>query len=258
MSAGTGRTLGLSLPRRFVGDLMHASRDIPLIPFERTMELAEVAAARRAWPVHPTWYALFLRAFALVAVQRAELRRVYVSYPWPRLVEYSASIASFSFERRWDGEDAVLIDRIHAPEEKSVAEIDAAIRSCKCRPVEELAAFRRIKRLTRLPLLVRRAAWGLLRWSGKARARELGTFGISATTGLGASALTLVTPCTSTLNYDRLQPDGRMAVRLIFDHRVYDGATAARTLTDMEAALRGPILAELRSTGAVSAASAAA
>jgi hypothetical protein len=247
MSGKCGRTLRLSLPRRFIGDLMHASRGIPLIPFERTMELAEVAAARNSWPGHPTWYALFVRAFALVAAQRPELRRVYVSYPWPRLYEYPVSIASFSFERRWDGEDAVLIGRIDSPEDKSVGELDAVIRSCKERPLDELSAFRRIRRMARLPLPVRRLGWGLLRWLGKARARELGTFGISATAGLGASALTLVTPCTSTLNYDRLQPDGRMAVRLIFDHRVYDGATAARALTEIEEVLHGQILAELRS-----------
>ncbi len=254
MSGTRGRTLRLPLPRRFIGDLMHASRGIPLIPFERTMHLADVAAAREAWPVHPTWYALLVRAFALVAAHRPELRRVYVSYPWPRLYEHPVSIASFSFERRWDDEDAVLVDRINVPENKSLAKIDAAIRASKVRKLDEIAGFRRIRRVTRLPLPLRRLAWGVLRWSGKARARELGTFGISATAALGASALTLATPCTSTLCYDRLRPDGHMAVRLIFDHRVYDGATAARTLTDMEAALHGPILAELRSERAVRAA----
>jgi pyruvate/2-oxoglutarate dehydrogenase complex dihydrolipoamide acyltransferase (E2) component len=86
----------------------------------------------------------------------------------------------------------------------------------------------------------------VLDWTGLGRVRTLGTFAISATAGLGAAALTLVTPVTSTLVYDRLQPDGRMAVRLIFDHRVYDGGTAARALTEMEDVLRGQIRAELR------------
>ena len=38
---------------------------------------------------------------------------------------------------------------------------------------------------------------------------------------------------------------GNLDVRLTFDHRVLDGATAARTLVELERVLLGPVLTEL-------------
>jgi pyruvate/2-oxoglutarate dehydrogenase complex dihydrolipoamide acyltransferase (E2) component len=40
--------------------------------------------------------------------------------------------------------------------------------------------------------------------------------------------------------------DGRIDMRLTFDHRAIDGAPVARALADMEAALHAEILSELR------------
>jgi pyruvate/2-oxoglutarate dehydrogenase complex dihydrolipoamide acyltransferase (E2) component len=43
-----------------------------------------------------------------------------------------------------------------------------------------------------------------------------------------------------------LAPDGHLDVRLIFDHRVLDGAPVARALGDLQAILRDDIAEELR------------
>lgn len=48
MTEVNGHRVGLSVPRRFVCDLLHASRHAPIITFERRMDLAGVAAARKA------------------------------------------------------------------------------------------------------------------------------------------------------------------------------------------------------------------
>lgn len=51
-----------------------------------------------------------------------------------------------------------------------------------------------------------------------------------------------------------VQEDGSVSVRITYDHRVLDGATAARTLMCLEDVLNGEILAELRQEEQASAA----
>ena len=67
---------------------------------------------------------------------------------------------------------------------------------------------------------------------------------------LGASGLSLLTPVSTGINYGVLAADGSLDVRLTYDHRVFDGGTAARTLLETEAVLNGPILAELQALAA--------
>jgi pyruvate/2-oxoglutarate dehydrogenase complex dihydrolipoamide acyltransferase (E2) component len=96
------------------------------------------------------------------------------------------------------------------------------------------------------PWPVRRA----LLWLGlnlpRIRARQIGTFGLSVYSSLGAESLHPISPQTTTFTYGVIEPDGTVWVRLVYDHRVFDGSTAARALGKLEAALNGPILAELR------------
>ena len=82
--------------------------------------------------------------------------------------------------------------------------------------------------------------------SGRRRAKHLGTFGVSVYSALGAESLHPLSPLTSTLNYGPIQPDGRVAVRIIYDHRVMDGSTVARALACLQDVLSGEMLAELR------------
>ncbi len=90
----------------------------------------------------------------------------------------------------------------------------------------------------------------MLLWVGlnTARARfvQFGTFGLSVYSSLGAESLHPIGPLTTTLTYGVIDPDGGVTVRLVYDHRVMDGATVARALARLEAELTGPILAELR------------
>ena len=70
-------------------------------------------------------------------------------------------------------------------------------------------------------------------------------FGVSVYSGLGAESLHPISPLTGTLNYGPIQPDGSVSVRLVYDHRVVDGANVARALAFMEEALNGEIASEL-------------
>jgi hypothetical protein len=242
-----GVRLPLSLPRRFMCDLMHFSRKVPLISIERRMQLADVAAARALAVPRPSWCSLFVKSVAFVAASQPVLRRSYQSWPWPHLYEHGESIASIAVERVYRDEEGVFIAQIRGPETKGIQDIDAFLKKCKDLPVEKIGTFRRILRTSRLPVLIRRLVWYYgIHASGYRRAREMGTFGVSSVAGLGADLLYLRSPLSTTLNYGEVGPDGVVTVRMLFDHRVLDGATAARALHSVERVLRCEILSELR------------
>src|SRR3954454_12119743 len=99
----TGRNIPLSLPRRLVGDLLHFARQIPSVPVQRRMNLAQLVSARAALQPRPSWAAIFLKAYGQVALARPELRRAYLPYPRPHLYEYPHNIASVAIERIYGG-----------------------------------------------------------------------------------------------------------------------------------------------------------
>ncbi len=247
MPRPAGRTLPLSLPRRFICDLLHFARRVPTVPVQRRMDLSEVAAARNAAAPRPSWCAVFTRAYAAVAARRPELRRSYLAFPFPRLYEHAANVATIAVERQVGDENAVLFAHLNNPEKRSLTELDALIRRFKEAPLGRITPFRRALRRSRLPRPVRRLLWwcGLNVW-GRKRAQYLGTFGVSSYGGLGAASLHPLSVTTTTLNYGVIGPDGAAEVRLTYDHRVLDGTAVARALADLERVLRHDIAAELR------------
>jgi len=250
-----GRNIPLSTPRRLICDLMHFARKVPTVPVERRMKLGEVVMARRQAEPRPSWCAIFTKALAFVAAARSDLRRAYMTFPWPHLYEHHESVASVAFERQLDDADVVLFAPFRGPENHGLQEIDSWLRHCKESPVEKIPAFRRGLKISKLPLPLRRFIWwfGLNVW-GRKRAHYMGTFGVSVYAGLGAASLHPLSPLTTVLNYGVIDANGEVDVRLIYDHRVLDGATVARALEEMERALNCEILAELRYFKAVEAA----
>jgi hypothetical protein len=247
MAQPIGHNLPLSPPRRFIGDLLRHARGVPTVPVERRMNIAEAAAARAAALRRPSWCTVFTKAYGLVAAARPELRRAYIPFPWPRLYEHPHSVASVALERAWGGDDGVLFAHLRAPEEQSLLKLDRALRHYRRAPVERVGLFRRIARLTQLPWPLRPLAWWLLlSTSGYRRARQLGTFGVSVYSALGCESLRPLSPLTTTLNYGVIDRRGDVTVRLVYDHRVLDGASVARALGELEAVLNGPVAAELR------------
>jgi hypothetical protein len=242
-----GRKLALSLPRRLICDAMHFAHRVPTVPVQRRMNLATVVAARKQAEPRPSWCAIFTKAFGFAAAARPELRRAYQSFPWPHLYEHPISVASIAIERQIDDEDVVLFAPVRRPEGRGLMEIDAKLKRFKELPIEKVTQFKRALQITRLPWPVRRFVWwfGLNVW-GRKKSHYMGTFGVSVYGSLGAASLHPLSPLTTTLNYGVIADDGSVDVRLVYDHRVLDGATVARALEDMERALKCEILAELR------------
>jgi hypothetical protein len=233
-----------------MSDFIHFGRQVPLVPFERRMDLAAVAAARRCLATPPGWCALFLKAYALVAQRRPELRRTYLPFPSPRLYEHFESVATVTIERAYQGENAVFPTPVRHPETRTIGELHDLLHRHKVEPTEQFKPYRRLIALSRLPWPLRRLLLGLgLSVSGDLRARLFGTFCISVTASAGAAALALIAPATTVLWYGPLDSAGCLDVRLSFDHRVLDGMTIARTLVELQEVLHEVIVPELR-TGA--------
>jgi hypothetical protein len=245
MGAISGHRMSLSPPRRFICDLMHASRHMPIITFERQVDISPVIEARKRLKQPPSWAILFAKGFAIVAARRPELRRTYLPLPWPHLWEAKASVAAIAVEREYCGEHAVFFGKIKTPNKKTLADLAVRVQEWKTLPLEEIALFRRVLRFSRLPLLLRRFLWSALSWSGRLKAQNFGTFGVSLTGSAGATATNLIGPVTTSLNCGIIQPDGRVDLRIHFDHRVLDGMSAARALEELENVLKNEIVAEL-------------
>src|SRR5687767_7621895 len=94
-----------------------------------------------------------------------------------------------------------------------------------------------------------RGVHGTLFWVGfnvgRMRANSFGTFSCSAVSALGAEALNGPLPNAGLMMWGMFGPDGQLPMRLVFDHRVFDLAGAARALARIEEILNGPIVEEL-------------
>ena len=247
MPQPAGFTLPLSPPRRFLGDLLHFARQIPSVPVQRRLNVRRVAEARAPAVPRPSWCAVFTKAYALVARAWPPLRRSYLSFPTPHLYEHPTSVASVAVERPFGDESAVFFAHLADVDARPLAEIDARIHHHKTAPLESVGAFRRALLVARLPLPLRRLLWWTgLNVSGRQKARLMGTFGVSVYAGLGAASLHPLSVLTTTLNYGVIEPNGDVDVRLVYDHRVLDGATVARALADLERVLNLEILSELQ------------
>jgi len=240
----------LSRPRRLICDLLYFAAGVPTVPVQRRMKLAPLVAARRALADRPPWTAIFAKALALVANETPELRRAYCKIPWPHLYEYPVSVAAITVERDYRGEKAVLTVRVKDPARRSIAEIGEAIRRGTTKPLDEVKDFRRSLRISGFPRFLRRLVWWVGLNVGRQRANYFGTFGISVYSALGAESLHPLSPLTATLNYGVFAPDGSLDVRLIYDHRVTDGATIARALARLEEVLNTSVRNELSAAGA--------
>jgi len=240
-----GRTVPLSLPRRFVGDLLHAAAGVPTVPVQRPMNLARLADARAALAERPTWTALFTLAYARVARETPELRRAYLGFPYPRLYEYPVSVAAVAVERDFHGEKAVLVGKVKDPAALSLERLDATLAHFRTAPVAGVKDFRRALFVASLPLPVRRLVWWSALNSGRQRGNYVGTFGVSVYSALGAESLHPISPCPTTLTYGVMRPAGDLDVRLVYDHRVLDGATVARALAELEVQLAEVLPGEL-------------
>ncbi len=241
----SGRRRWLGRSRNLVLDLLRLSQRVPTFPVEREMDLGALAAARDACPQRISWVALFAKAFAVAAREIPPLRRSYIAWPWPHLYEHDQSVAMVAVNRQYEGEDRLFWMRLLSPETTPLTGLQRQLLRGTTGEVSEV--YRQQLQFSAVPSLLRRLIWwGRMNLSPSRRARWLGTFGMSVLASQGCYNRRPPHFLTSCLTYAPLDARGKMAVTLVCDHRVLDGAVAARAMIHMEQSLTGPILDELR------------
>lgn len=241
-----GIRVPISPARAMVGELLHHAVQVPSLPLSREAKIADLVAERNRASDSPSWIAVFMRAYGLVSRRHPELRRALIRWPWPHFYEHPESECAILIEREWRGEAVVLGAKIRSPENMSIAEIDKNLRRFRHAPVESIGYFRQILRLGRLPWPLRRFTfWQSLHLSGFKRAKRFGTFMISSLGNFGVEQHHPLTPLTTYFTFGPIR-DGRVNLKIIYDHRVLDGRSVARALADLESILNEDLLVELR------------
>lgn len=248
MSSPRGTYHPLTPARRWMCDLVALSRTIPIAALEHRLRLKPLIEARNATPhPHPSWVALFLKAFSLVARHRPHLRRGYFNFPWPHIYEHPSNVAAITVEREWRGEHAIFFDMLPSPETMGIMELHHYLKRLKTEPVENIRTFCRLIRADAAPLPIRRCIW---RWlyslSGPRRANYIGTFAINGGNRFPIRPVTTTGAIGTTLYFGLFDSEGATDVCLTFDHRIMDGGEVVRTLDQLEAVLNTDLVLELR------------
>jgi hypothetical protein len=241
-----GTVRKISIPRRLVADLMHASVGVPFVSLTRAVNVRPLVEARAQAARPPGWAAIFVKAFALVAREQPLLRTLYVKWPLPGFYELPRSVAMVAIARTEGGEDCVLPQRVTAPDEIPLAQVDALIRQAKEAPISEVPAFRKMLRVTRLALPLRRILWVIGLNLGRQRANFFGSYGVTSVAAYGPGELHALSPGPFVLSYGMVGADQSLDVVLRWDHRVTDAAPMAQALTRLEQVLNTEIAAEIR------------
>ena len=241
-----GTVRKITLPRRFIADLMHASMRVPFVSLMRPLDIRDLSEARAQATQRPGWAAIFVKAFALVAREEPVLRTLYAKWPRPAFYELPRSVAMVAIARVVDGQDCVLPQKITAPDELTLMEVNAMIRHAKEAPIEQVAAFRKILRTTPLPLPLRRLFWAIGLNFGRQHANYFGSFGVTSVAAYGAGQLHAISPGPFVMSYGVEKSDQTIDVVLRWDHRITDAALIARTLNRLEQVLNSEIASELR------------
>src|ERR1700739_3473921 len=117
-----GRVRQISIPRRLIADLMHASMRVPFVSLRRSLNVRPLLEARAQAAQPPGWAATFVRAFALLAKEQPILRRLYIKWPWPSFYEMPHSVALVAIARVEAGEDCVLPQKVRAADTLTLSE----------------------------------------------------------------------------------------------------------------------------------------
>src|SRR3984957_9580375 len=248
MHESKGNSLPISGPRRFIIDLIHFARQVPSTPVALTVNVSALFKPRVDHPSKPSGAPVFRKPSALVGATHPPLRRALLQFPWPRLYEHPWMNCALAIERSYQGEEGVFVGIFRAPERQTLTQLQQAVAWYKNETLEKVGFYRMALRFSKAPTPVRRLLWwGTLNLSGYKRCKRFGTFGLSSYGSLGAEQLHPISPLTTTLTYGPIDPEtGRVVVKLIYDHRVLDGAYMARRLRDIEEVMNGSILDELR------------
>lgn len=193
--------------------------------------------------------AILLKAIAIA--QRAHPESRTQQLPWGKTVTLNDICAGFTVERVIGQQPAVFFGSIENPDTKSVEEIAGELRQYAESSIESVPSLKLQDKFCGMPRWLRRIIlWAGLRYP-KVRLHFFGaTFGFSSLGKWGMKGL--IPPCVATSTFGIGEVEDRAVVRegqieirpmltiiLNFDHRIIDGAPAARFMADVKRLLEG-------------------
>ncbi|MBX3421205.1 MAG: hypothetical protein KF752_06575 [Pirellulaceae bacterium] len=239
-----GKVVTAGARRAIVLDVIRCASKVPSFPVERSFQMFRLAEARHQCATRISWTALFARAYGLASRVHPQLRHVFVAWPWARIYQSPECVLSIAVNRQVDGGERLFFGRMRHPDQRCLTELQADLDAFQ--NGDPARVFRSQWRGAKLPSAVRRVCWW---WrmdvDFRNRARRVGTGSISALAGQGVT--NRLHPCllTSSLSYGPIEADGHCLVTLQCDHRLLDGAAAARALNSIDQHLNGQVLNEL-------------
>ncbi len=226
--------------RRLAVDIAIVARRVPSFPVLRRMQFDSIEAWRTELKnsgIRIGWSAILAHCYGQVCREIPELRDVYVARPWPYLYRHPDPIASLTMHRPESPENPhlgrLVWGRYLCSANSTALDVQKQMDLWSKQSIEQV--YPDALQLERWPAPFRRLQWYLLmRWTGRKRAKNLGTFSISSLGHLGAlnGYHPLVT--TSSLAIGPIEPNEPTDVVLLCDHRVLDGVLAAFALESLE------------------------
>lgn len=199
--------------------------------------------------IRVTATAFLLKAIAIA--QRAHPDTRTALLPFGRTVVFNDIVAGFTVERFIGSQPTLFFGAIKEPDTKSISEISEELRVHAEQDVDSVAGLDLQSKFTWMPWWMRR----MILWVGlqipSIRLQCLGaTFGLSSLGKFGIKAM--IPPCVSTSTFGvgaiekrpvvlngQIEIRKMMTLTLNFDHRIIDGAPAARFLNDVQKLLEG-------------------
>lgn len=214
------------------------------------MSWVESLRARLARKGHRvTATAVLLKAIAIAQQHHPATRSAKL--PWGAVVTFNDIVAGFTVERQVDCGPAVFLGTIMQPDSKPLTDIALELKAYAEDDLDSIPQLAIENRFAGMPWLFRK----LILWLGtripRIRLRYLGaTFGLSSLGKYGIKAIVPPSVCTSIFGIGAVEEravvrDGAIAVRPVmtltynFDHRLIDGAPAARFLDEIKNLLEG-------------------
>ncbi|MFQ5731623.1 MAG: hypothetical protein ACE5KM_06695 [Planctomycetaceae bacterium] len=193
-----------------------------------------------------SWLTVFLKAYAIVADRRPEMRRTWMPFPRPHLYEHPYGIGRVAIHREHRGVRWPLFAGISRPASRSLRELQNEIDWLQTAPLRDIPAFRSQYAFSAYPGVVRRMSlWASLNLSGERRCRRYGTFAMTTLAQTGAVRTHPATLGPVTLTYGPVSDVGEVTLSLVVDCRIHDDTAAGRCLQEIEQTLNGEIAEEL-------------
>lgn len=247
-----GRVKPFPMDRRHTLHFLESARPYAPVLLNMEVDMTQAQAVRehglQAYGRRLSYVTLLTRVIAEAMTGFPETNAALQTFPSARLCEYEHIIAKVLVDKRWNGRRFALPCLIPNAETASPAAIQARIDELQQTDLEELADFRRVRMLNRLPIWLGRWVYRLGTWSFGGRERLQGTFTISSLGHRGINSFFPISTSTLCFGVGAVEPKpvclGKaivvrpmMTLSLVFDHRVIDGAMAADLMSEIRSRL---------------------